>query len=92
MESIADLEYQQSLGMPVSPRAVRSIQANINRVAQQSKYLEDAESRALKNDAMGEIAVGDQGQLFTLTSEGNIRSISASEYNYDKHGAAMTVN
>lgn len=92
MESIADLEYQQSLGMPISPRAVRSIQANINRVAQQSKYLEDAESRALKNDAMGEIAVGDQGQLFTLTSEGDIKSISASEYNFDKHGAAMTVN
>jgi hypothetical protein len=43
----------------VSARTVRSIQANINRVAQQAKYLEDAENRAVKNDAIGEIAVGD---------------------------------
>lgn len=92
MESIADLEHQQSIGLPVSARTVRSIQANINRVAQQAKYLEDAENRAVKNDAIGEIAVGDQGQLYTLTKEGDIKGISASEYNIEKHGPAMTVN
>jgi hypothetical protein len=59
MGVIADLEYKSSMGMPVSSKAVRSIEARINRVAQQAKYLEQAEERAVKNDALGEIAVGD---------------------------------
>ena len=92
MESIAEIEYQQSLGMPVSPRAVRSIQAGINRVVQQSKYLEDAESRAVKNDALGEIAVGDRGELFTVGTDGDIKRISIGDYNIEKHGPALTVN
>lgn len=92
MESIAEVEYQQSLGMPVSPRAVRSIQAGINRVVQQSKYLEDAESRAVKNDALGEIAVGDRGELFTVGTDGDIKRISIGDYNIEKHGPALTVN
>lgn len=92
MEQIADLEYKHSLGMPVSPRAVRSIQAGINRVVQQSKYLEDAESRAVKNDALGEIAVGDRGELFTVGTDGDIKRISIGDYNIEKHGPALTVN
>ena len=78
--------------MPVSPRAVRSIQAGINRVVQQSKYLEDAESRAVKNDALGEIAVGDRGELFTVGTDGDIKRISIGDYNIEKHGPALTVN
>lgn len=92
MGVIADLEYKSSMGMPVSSKTVRSIEAQINRVAQQAKYLEQAEERAVKNDALGEIAVGDQGQLFTLTKKGDVKSVSASEYNIEKHGAAMTIN
>lgn len=92
MGVIADLEYKSSMGMPVSSKTVRSIEAQINRVAQQAKYLEQAEERAVKNDALGEIAVGDQGQLFTLTKKGDVKSVSASEYDIEKHGAAMTIN
>lgn len=92
METIADIEYKASMGIPVSSKTVRSIEARINRVVQQSKYLEEAEKRAVKSDAIGEIAVGDQGQLFVLDGEGDIKDVSASEYSIDKHGPALTVN
>lgn len=92
METIADLEYKQSLGIPVNSKTVRRIEAQINRVAQQSKYLQDAESRAEKNEAFGEIAVGNRGELFTVGEKGDIKKISIGDYNIEKHGPALTVN
>lgn len=92
METIADLEYKQSLGIPVNSKTVRRIEAQINRVVQQSKYLQDAESRAEKNEAFGEIAVGNRGELFTVGEKGDIKKISIGDYNIEKHGPALTVN
>ena len=92
METIADLEYKQSLGIPVNSKTVRRIEAQINRVVQQSKYLQDAESRAEKNEAFGEIAVGNRGELFTVGEKGDIKKISIGNYNIEKHGPALTVN
>ena len=92
METIADLEYKQSLGIPVNSKTVRRIEAQINRVIQQSKYLQDAESRAEKNEAFGEIAVGNRGELFTVGEKGDIKKISIDDYNIEKHGPALTVN
>lgn len=92
METVADLEYKQSMGIPVSSKTVRRVEAQINRVVQQSKYLQDAESRAEKNDAFGEIAVGNRGELFTVGESGDIKKISIGDYNIEKHGPALTVN
>lgn len=92
MESIADIEHKQSMGMPVSSRTVRRVEAQINRVVQQSKYLKEAEERAEKNDAFGEIAVGNRGELFTVGEGGDIKRVSISDYNAEKHGPALTVN
>lgn len=92
METVADLEYKQSMGIPVSSKTVRRVEAQINRVVQQSKYLQDAESRAEKNDAFGEIAVGNRGELFTVGEGGDIKKISIGDYNIEKHGPALTVN
>lgn len=92
MESIADIEHKQSMGMPVSSRTVRRVEAQINRVVQQSKYLKEAEERAEKNDAFGEIAVGNRGELFTVGEDGDIKRVSISDYNAEKHGPALTVN
>lgn len=92
METVADLEYKQSMGIPVSSKTVRRVEAQINRVVQQSKYLQDAESRAEKNDAFGEIAVGNRGELFTVGESGDIKKISIGDYNVEKHGPALTVN
>lgn len=92
METVADLEYKQSMGIPVSSKTVRRVEAQINRVVQQSKYLQDAESRAEKNDAFGEIAVGNRGELFTVGENGDIKKISIGDYNIEKHGPALTVN
>lgn len=92
METVADLEYKQSMGIPVSSKTVRRVEAQINRVVQQSKYLQDAESRAEKNDAFGEIAVGNRGELFTVGESGDIKKISIVDYNVEKHGPALTVN
>lgn len=92
METVADLEYKQSMGIPVSSKTVRRVEAQINRVVQQSKYLQDAESRAEKNDAFGEIAVGNRGELFTVGKSGEIQKISIGDYDIEKHGPALTVN
>lgn len=92
MESIADIEHKQSMGMPVSSRTVRRVEAQINRVVQQSKYLKEAEERAEKNDAFGEIAVGNRGELFTVGEDGDIKRVSIGDYNAEKHGPALTVN
>lgn len=92
METVADLEYKQSMGIPVSSKTVRRVEAQINRVVQQSKYLQDAESRAEKNDAFGEIAVGNRGELFTVGESGDIKKVSIGDYNIEKHGPALTVN
>ena len=89
---IGDLEYKQSMGLPVSSRAVRQIEARINRVVQQASYLKEAEDRAIKNDALGEIAVGDRGELFTIGEKGDIQKISIGDYDQEKHGPALTVN
>jgi hypothetical protein len=43
LETVGDLEYQVKMGMPVSSRSVRKIEAQINRVIQQADYLEKAE-------------------------------------------------
>lgn len=92
MESIADIEHKQSMGMPISSRTVRRVEAQINRVVQQSKYLKEAEERAEKNDAFGEIAVGNRGELFTVGEDGDIKRVSIGDYNVEKHGPALTVN
>lgn len=92
LQAVGDLEYKQSLGVPISSRTVRKLEAQINRVIQQSNYLEQAEERAVKNESFGEIAVGDRGELFTFSKDGDIKKISIGEYDVEKHGAALTVN
>jgi hypothetical protein len=92
MSTIADIEYKASMGMPVSSKTVRAIEARINQVVQQSEYLKEAETRAVKNDAIGEVAVGDRGELFTVGADGDIKKVSIGDYNIEKHGPALTVN
>lgn len=92
LKAVGDLEYKQSMGVPVSSRTVRKLEAQINRVIQQSNYLEQAEERAMKNEAFGEIAVGDRGELFTFSENGDIQKIAAGSYDTEKHGPALTVN
>lgn len=92
LQAVGDLEYKQSMGIPVTGKTVRKLEAQINRVIQQSNYLEQAEERAVKNDTFGEIAVGDRGELFTFTETGDIRKVAAGSYDPSKHGPALTVN
>ena len=92
VRQISEVEYKIGLGFPINPRTVRTLEANINRVKKQSEYLKQAEERAVKNDALGEIAVGDRGQLFVFKQNGDISQVSMGEYDYEKHGAALTVN
>jgi len=67
------------------------LEAQANRIIQQANYLNRAENFAEKNQAIGEIAVGSRGQLYTQDKEGNIHTVSMSEYDPDKHGNALTV-
>lgn len=92
LSQIGELEYQQSLGVPISSRTVRKLEAQINRVVQQADYLQVAEERAMKNESFGEIAVGDRGELFVFTDKGDIKKVAINQYDINKHGAALTVN
>lgn len=92
MDQVSSIEHKLSMGLPVSPRAIREIETRANRVIQQNNYLKKAEEQASKNNALGEIAVGNRGQLYTMTDKGNIKEVSISDYDYEKNGPAMTVN
>lgn len=90
MNKLADIEREIDMGLGVNKRALYSLQAQANRIMQQADYLRKAEEHAEKNESLGEIAVGGRGELFVLDGH-KIKSISASEYDINKHGAAMTV-
>lgn len=92
MDQVSSIEHKLSMGLPVSPRAIREIETKANRVIQQNNYLKKAEEQASKNNALGEIAVGNRGQLYTMTDKGNIKEVSINDYDYEKNGPAMTVN
>lgn len=91
MNQLAALEQQAAMGINVNKSALYSLQAEANRIVQQHSYLKKAEETAEKNEAIGEIAVGDKGQLFTLSNNGDITQVSSSEYDVSKHGHALTV-
>ena len=88
---LAQYEQQEQWGIGVSPAAIRGLEAQANRIIQQANYLNRAENFAEKNQAIGEIAVGSRGQLYTQDKEGNIHTVGMSEYDPDKHGNALTV-
>ena len=92
MSQVGDIEQQLSMGLPVSPRKIREIETKANRVIQQNNYLKKAEEQASKNNALGEVAVGNRGQLYTLTEKGGIKQVSLQDYDYEKNGPALTVN
>lgn len=91
VQTLAQYEQQEQWGLGVSPAAIRGLEAQANRIIQQANYLNRAENFAEKNQAMGEIAVGSKGQLYTQDKDGNIRTVGMSEYDPEKHGYALTV-
>ena len=91
VQTLAQYEQQEQWGLGVSPAAIRGLEAQANRIIQQANYLNRAENFAEKNQAMGEIAVGSKGQLYTQDKNGNIHTVGMSEYDPEKHGYALTV-
>lgn len=92
MDQVSKLDQRMAAGLPVSSKAIRSLEAQANRVIQQNDYLKEAEKLADKNEARGEIAVGGRGQLYTLQENGKIKTVSMADYDAEKDGPAMTVN
>lgn len=92
MDQVSKLDQRMAVGLPVSSKAIRDLEAQANRVIQQNDYLKEAEKLADKNDARGEIAVGGRGQLYTLQENGKIKTVSMADYDAEKDGPAMTVN
>lgn len=91
INQVSKLESDLKYGF-ADKRAIRKLESTANRMIQQYDYLKQAETRAVSNDSLGEVAVGDRGQLFVLDESGDINQISTSEYNYEKNGPALTVN
>ena len=80
VQTLAQYEQQEQWGLGVSPAAIRGLEAQANRIIQQANYLNRAENFAEKNQAMGEIAVGSRGQLYTQDKDGKIKTVGMSEY------------
>ena len=77
-QQLSRLEDRLNKGLPVTKAMTHSVMSKINKVLQNSKYLEDAEKYSEKNDAIGEIAVGNyygRGQLYVLDRKNDIKSI-----------------
>lgn len=91
MNKLADFEHKIDMGMDVNKRALYSLQAEANRIIQQAEYLKTAEDHAEDNESWNEYAVGNRGELYTVTDKGDIKAISSSEYDQSKHGPALTV-
>lgn len=87
---IAELEHREAMGLSVSSSEVQSINAQINRVVQNAKYLKAAEDQAIKNDALADIAVSDKGEIYVITEKG-LGKKSLSEFKYGKD-QALTVS
>ena len=94
-QQLSRLEDRLNKGLPVTKAMTHSVMSKINKVLQNSKYLEDAEKYSEKNDAIAEIAVGNyygRGQLYVLDRKNDIKSIDLAQYDPEKHGPALTIN
>lgn len=90
---LANFERRIDRGLPVTKGAIYSLQAEANRIIQQANYLKDAETRAEKNESLGEIAVGTRGELFVENQKtGDIKKVHMSQYDMEKDGRALTVD
>lgn len=87
---IANLEHRAAIGLGVSSSEVWAINAQINRVVQNAKYLEAAEKQAIKNDALADIAVDDKGYMYVMTEKG-LGKKRITEFNAEKE-QALTVS
>ena len=92
IDQVSALENHIKMGLSPSASQIGGIRKMANRILQQSKYLEEAEKRATNQDALGEIAVGDRGQLYVAGKNGKISQVNLGEYDPEKHGAALTIN
>lgn len=90
VQKLSELERRIDMGLPISNRQIRSLQAYANQIIRQSEYLQDAEKIADKNNAFGEVAVSARGFLYILDKSGKINRIHASKYNPEKQ-QALTV-
>ena len=91
VERLSEYEKREQWGLGVSSSAIRGLEATANRIIQQAKYLDRAEKFAEANNAIGEIAVGSKGQLYTRDENNKIQTVAMSQYDPEKHGYALTV-
>lgn len=92
VQQMSELQRRLDMGLPVSSGAIAALSAHANKVVQHSKYLDQARIEAEKNNALGEIAVGTHGELYTYNKNGEIKAVSSNSYDPKKDGPCLTVN
>lgn len=91
VDEIANLEYRQSVGLPVSQSEIHQITKDINRVSRFSDYMKDAESQAKQNDSLADIAISDSGSIWVAKENGQISTKSLENFDAEKE-RALTVS
>ena len=88
---IALLQEKQDVGIKVSATELNQLRAKINRVVKTSEYFDKAKTQAADNDALGEIAVTDRGELFVFDQDAQkIKKVSKHDFNAEEQ-VALTV-
>lgn len=91
MLMVGDFEFQQSMGFSgTNRRKLYDIRSYANQIIQQAEYLKNAEEQAVKNGALGEVAVDSRGFLYVPDEKGRIIKVAPSQFDSEKH-TALTV-
>ena len=81
-------KFQQSLDSGrVDQRGLYALQAEANRVVQASRYLEEAQKRAAENKALDEVAIDQNGFIYTIDKQNKIKKVPFSKFEYGKERA-----
>lgn len=84
---LASVEDKLAQGRHISSREIASIRSMANRVIQQSNYLNKAIEFSEKNLALDDVAVDQNGYIFSLTKDGSVQKIAFNKFDSTKNRA-----
>lgn len=71
----------------VNKNALYALLSEANRVIKQGDFLKQAETSAIQNNAIDEIAISPKSELFVIDSDSNIKKVHVSRFDSKKHHA-----
>lgn len=89
MQRVAEFEKTISY-QGFNKNALYALLSEANRVIKQGDFLKQAETSAIQNNAIDEVAISPKSELFVIGSDSNIKKVHMSRFDSKKH-RALTV-